>query len=437
MDNSKKSIIAVIDDDKAQRKLITSALADAGYCTLSGQSGEEALELASKCHLMLLDVRLPGMSGLEAMQKILQVHSSLPIIILTAYIDLRDAVCAIRAGARDYLEKPVDLDELIAGVDDILVVPDATKKQRDDLKLSSAIVAESEAMRRVFIQAMRAANCDAPVLLLGESGVGKDVVAEYIHRTSRRSNKPFVRVNCGALPSALIESELFGHEKGAFTGAASARQGRFEEAGEGTIFLDELGELDLSLQPKLLHVLENGFFRRVGGSGDFKTDARVITATNRSLEEAVQSGCFRQDLYYRVNVLTIVIPPLRERQDDILPLAEKLLYSKKLRLSPAAQRIFMNYNWPGNLRELRNALERASIMVNGPVILPEHLPPQLQRAPALQRNGSVLVGDMQTIQREAIAEALRQTGGNKTRAAQILNISRRNLLYKIREYGFK
>ncbi|MFW5878987.1 MAG: sigma-54-dependent transcriptional regulator, partial [Myxococcota bacterium] len=398
-------------------------------------TGEEALEIAGRCHLMLMDVRLPGVSGLEAARSILVEHPSLPIILLTAFIDLRDAVNAVKWGARDYLEKPVDLDELVAAVDDILEQGGRPVSRPEMEDLPEGVIAESPAMRRVFGEAARAAATDATVLLLGESGTGKDVVASFIHERSERSGRPLVRVNCGALPANLIESELFGHERGAFTGAESTRKGRFEAAEGGTIFLDEVAELPLELQPKLLHVLESGSFRRVGGSRELRASARVIAATNRPLEEAVRQGGFREDLYYRINVVAISIPPLRERRDDILPMAERMLAGRRLRLSPAAERALMSHDWPGNVRELKNSLERASIMTDGEMILPEDLPPQIRKAPEPAPAGSVLVGDMQTIQRHAILEALERTGGNKTQAAQLLGISRRNLIYKLREYG--
>jgi len=287
----------------------------------------------------------------------------------------------------------------------------------------------------VFQQAARVASSEATVLLLGESGTGKEVVAEFIHQRSTRAERPLVRVNCGGLPANLIESELFGHEKGAFTGADAPHRGRFEEAHEGAIFLDEIGELPLAVQPTLLHVLENGAMRRVGGGRELTVDVRVIAATNRSLEDDVREGRFREDLFYRLNVFALEVPPLRERRDDILPLAAHFLKDEKRRLAPATERVLMAYDWPGNVRELRNAMERAGIMADGNLVLPKDLPPQLQDAAPAGTSGTVLVGDMREIQRRAILEAIEKTGGNKTRAADLLGISRRNLIYKLREYG--
>ena len=427
--------IAIVDDDPGQRQLLANALERAGYDTVRCEDGPRGLEAAAEASLMLLDVRMPGMSGLEVLEKVKKDRPQLPVILLTAYIDVRDAVNAMKQGALDYLEKPVDLDELIAAVDDALGATGRAVSADGVPALPEGIVAESEAMRSVFQQAARVASSDATVLLLGESGTGKEVVAEYIHRHSSRGERPFVRVNCGALPETLIESELFGHEKGAFTGADAQRKGRFEEAHEGSIFLDEIGELPLALQPTLLHVLESGAMRRVGGSQELTVDVRVIAATNRSLEEDVRDGRFREDLYYRLNVFALEVPPLRERRDDILPLAEHFVKDEKRRLAPATERVLMAYDWPGIVRELRNAMDRAGIMTDGNLVLPKDLPPQLQDAKPSEKSGSVLVGDMREIQRRAILEALEKTGGNKTRAADLLGISRRNLIYKLREYG--
>ncbi|MCC6487893.1 MAG: sigma-54-dependent Fis family transcriptional regulator [Candidatus Hydrogenedentes bacterium] len=429
-----RPLIAVVDDDAAQRQLLANALERAGYEVRLCPNGEEALLAAPECALMLLDVRMPGMSGLEVLTHVKRQLPALPVILLTAFIDVRDAVAAIKTGALDYLEKPVDLDELIAAVDDAL----GTSGRPTDtgtVELPGNVVAESPAMRTVFAQAARVAPSGATVLILGESGTGKQVMAEFIHARSPRAAMPLVNVNCAALPEHLVESELFGHEKGAFTGADAQRRGRFEEASGGTIFLDEIGELPLTLQPKLLHVLESGRFRRVGGSDELQVDVRVIAATNRNLQDDVKSGAFREDLYFRLNVFALTLPPLRERRDDVLPLAEVLLRDRKRNLAPATERALMAYDWPGNVRELRNALERASLMASGTLILPTDLPPQVQEAKLMEQPGRVLVGDMQEIQRRAILEALEKTGGNKTRAAALLNISRRNLIYKLREYG--
>ncbi len=432
MDNP---LIAVVDDDPAQRQLLANALERAGYTVRLCENGKEGLAAAPDCALMLLDVRMPGMSGLEVLEHVTRDHPDVTVILLTAFIDVRDAVSAIKTGALDYLEKPVDLDELIAAVDDALGASGRTVSEDGAPALPEGIVGESAAMQTVFSQAARVAPADANVLVLGESGTGKQVVAEFIHAGSPRAAMPFVNVNCAALPEHLVESELFGHEKGAFTSADAQHRGRFEEADGGTIFLDEIGELPLALQPKLLHVLERGIIRRVGGGQDIAVDVRVVAATNRDLETDVKASAFREDLYFRLNVFSLTLPPLRERRDDILPLAEGFLRDRKKKLAPATERALMTYDWPGNVRELRNALERASLMTAGALILPTDLPPNVQQAKPVEQPGSVLVGDMQEIQRRAILEAMEKTGGNKTRAAALLNISRRNLIYKLREYG--
>lgn len=428
--------IAVVDDEAAHRILLKNALERAGYDTVLCPGPHEALAVLAECDLMLLDVRMPGMSGLEVLERARQIRPQLPIILLTAYIDIRDAVTAIKQGAVDYLEKPVDLDELIVAIEDVLGVGGAPADEQE-LVLPNGVVAESEAMRQVFQQATRVAPARATVLLLGESGVGKEVLAQFIHARSPRAAHPLVAVDCTTLPDQLAESILFGYEKGAFTGAESARQGRFAEADGGTLFLDEIGELPLPLQPKLLRVLETGAFRRVGGAEDQTVDVRVIAATNRDLGAEVQRGTFREDLYYRINVFPLLAVPLRARLEDILPLADKFLHPYHKRLSPAAQRLMLAYAWPGNIRELRNVMERAAILSNGSLILPADLPPALQNTtPAAEEpDTNEPAGDMQSIQRRAILEALEKTGGNKTQAAQMLGISRRNLIYKLRAYG--
>jgi two-component system response regulator HydG len=428
--------IAIVDDDPGQRQLLDNALERAGFTTLLCEDGPAGLAAAAECDLMLLDVRMPGMTGLEVLARVKQLRPALPVILLTAFIDVRDAVAAIKQGALDYLEKPVDLDELIAAVDDALGAPRGPIAGNDMPELPPGMVAESPSMRAVFIQAARAAATDASILITGESGTGKQVVAEFIQHHSRRANGPFVTVNCGAIPEQLIESELFGHEKGAFTGADRQRVGRFEEASGGTLFLDEIGELPLALQPAFLRVLESGRFHRVGGTDERRADVRLIAATNRDLQEEVKAGRFRDDLYYRVNVFPLMVPPLAQRPEDIVPIAAQILSAHGKRLSPAAERCLLAYDWPGNVRELRNALERATILADGRQILASELPDAIRKNENLPRTtGSVLVGNMEAIQRQAILEALDKTGGNKTRAAQLLGISRRNLIYKLRDYG--
>jgi DNA-binding NtrC family response regulator len=426
-------VIAIVDDEAGQRELLSQSLRAAGYATLLCADGRAAIEAASRCSLMLLDVRMPEMNGFQVLEHVKAEWPSLPVILLTAVIDIRSAVAAIKLGALDYLEKPVDIDELVSAVDDALTVD--APRSGPGLELPSYIVAESASMRVLLEQALRVANSQVSVLILGESGAGKEVIARFIHESSSRRAMPLVRVDCGALPENLIESELFGHEKGSFTGASIQRRGQFEVANGGTIFLDEIGELPLTMQPKFLNVLESGLFRRVGGSQEQRTDARVIAATNRDLENDIRQGKFREDLFYRLNVFPLHAPPLRERRDDILPLADYFLKGRKLRLAPATERLIRAYEWPGNVRELRNAMERSAILAHGSLILPGDLPLSIQKASEIKEPQSILVGDMEEIHRRAILEALEKTAGNKTKAAALLGISRRNFIYKLRGYG--
>jgi len=436
---------AVVDDDDDLRRVLRRALETAGYEVLEGANGRDAVELARTHSLdvMVLDVRMPEMNGLDALASIKIDRPEIAVILLTAFIDVRDAVAAIKTGAHDYLEKPIDLDELVVAVDEALGVvrgqlPDI---ENEVLSLPQGIVAESPVMMAVFREASRVAPTDTTVLIMGASGTGKEVLARYIHDNSKRNDSPMVAVNCAALPENLIESELFGHEKGAFTGAVRTKIGRFEEASGGTLFLDEIGEMPVALQPKLLRVLEGRTARRVGGDTDMSIDVRIVAATNRSLEGDVLDGRFREDLLYRLDVFALHIPPLSDRREDILPLCRRFLTEETgadKRFSPAAQRLLVDYSWPGNVRELRNAVVRSAIISRGSLILPEDLPASIQTAAGKSGPISgfgVLVGDMGEIQKRAILEALEQTGGNKTQAAKLLGISRRNLVYKLRSYG--
>ena len=437
--------IAIVDDDPGQRQLLANALERAGYETLRCEDGPQGLEAAAQASLMLLDVRMPGMSGLEVLEHVKRDRPQLPIILLTAYIDVRDAVNAMKLGALDYLEKPVDLDELIAAVDDALGATGRAVSQDGTPEIPEGIVAESDAMRRVFQQAARVASSDATVLLLGESGTGKEVVAEFIHQRSARAERPLVRVNCGGLPENLIESELFGHERGSFTGAAQQRRGRFELANGGTLFLDEIGDITPAVQVRLLRVLQERAFERVGGDKTIQVNVRIVAATSRDLEKAMREGRFREDLYYRLNVFPILLPPLRERRADILLLADHFLqkyneaYGKTVkRISTPAINMMMVYHWPGNVRELENCIERAVLTATDEVIHGYSLPPSLQTSEAthtaiLPEEGASLKTMVDSYEREILVDALKKFRGNVAAAARFLRTTPRIMHYRLRQ----
>lgn len=436
---------AIVDDDPEQRRLLRQFLEEAGYQVVEGDDGETALVLAGKYPLdvILLDVRMPRMDGLTALHSLRRDFPQLPVVLLTAFIDVRDAVDAIKAGARDYLEKPVDLDELVVLLDEIVGVSHVTTSAQNgaSLPIPEGVIAESPALQHVFHEALRAAASDVTVLICGESGSGKEVLARYLHSQSPRSKGPLVAVNCAALPESLIESALFGHEKGAFTGALERRAGHFEEAHRGTLFLDEIGDMPLSLQTRLLRVLEDHKVRRIGGAEEIQVDVRVIAATNRRLEDEVQAGRFREDLYYRFNIVSLRLPPLRERKEDILPLADSFLHCnnfREKRFSPAASHLLVEYHWPGNVRELKNAVIRSAILCRGNLILPEDLPESIRNLQIIDDhpdNRPMGSQTLEEIEKKAILQAVQEASGNKTQAAQTLGISRRNLIYKLRSYG--
>jgi DNA-binding NtrC family response regulator len=382
---------------------------------------------------------MPGLTGLETLRLARQEHAVLPVLLVTAYADIREAVGAMRDGALNYLAKPIDLDELLA------TVQQATGLSKTaPLKLSTAkplpphVVARSPLMQAVFHDASLIAVSESRILITGESGAGKEVLAEVIHAWSARASGPLVRVNCAAIPETLLESELFGHEKGAFTGASAKRIGRFEQANDGTIFLDEVADMSPPLQAKLLRVTQGGRFNRVGSNVELQTNARILAATNRNLEEEVKTGRFREDLFYRLNVVELNIPPLRERPEDILPLASAFIAEftqGKARFSSSVADCLARYAWPGNVRELRNAMERAALLSLGELILPEHLPAKLralrETAPALEPAEAERLGQ---IERQAILQALRKYNFNRTETARALGISRRALVYKLQRF---
>ncbi len=435
--------ILVVDDDSSQRSLLASFLAGQGFDVEVASSGEEALRLLRGNHFDLLvsDVRMPGMSGLDTLRRLRQEDNPIPVLLVTAYADIRDAVGAMRDGAANYLEKPIDFEELLASVHRSIGTSESMKApEMDGFKLPEGIVAQSPQMRRILQEIALVAPSDSRVLITGESGVGKEVVADLIHLWSPRASHPFIKVNCAAIPETLLESELFGHEKGAFTGATSQRVGRFEEAAGGTILLDEIAEMSPGLQAKLLRVVQDGGFQRIGSNHTQSANVRVVASTNRNLEKEVESGRFREDLYYRLNVVEIHVPPLRDRTADIPVLATSLaeyFLKRRARLSPAVISCLELYEWPGNVRELRNAIERATLMARGDLILPEHLPKRVQEAgiSAEREAGEMPRGKrMEDVERAVILQTLREHDLNRTETSRALGISRRALVYKLRRY---
>jgi DNA-binding NtrC family response regulator len=388
---------------------------------------------------------MPGLSGLETLHRARQEHVMLPVLLVTAFTDIRDAVAAMRDGAVNYLPKPIDLDELLNSVRQATGIAKSVPLQYStEGKLPEQVIACSPLMQAVFRDASLIAPSETRVLITGESGVGKEVVVDVIHAWSPRAKGPLIKINCAAIPETLLEAELFGHEKGAFTGARAQRIGRFEEANEGTIFLDEVAEMSSPLQAKLLRVTQDGRFQRVGSNREIHTNARILAASNRNLEDEVRNGRFREDLFYRLNVVELNIPPLRERREDILPLAGRFieeLTKGRARFSDTVAACLERYPWPGNVRELRNAMERAVLLSRSELILPEHLPARVQAA--MERPVVAETGDparLEEVERQAILQALQKHEFNRTETARALGISRRALLYKLQHYraqGYK
>jgi DNA-binding NtrC family response regulator len=433
--------ILIVDDDPGQRSLLDSFLRAQGFETAVVDSGERALETlrGGGINMMISDVRMAGLSGLETLRRARKEHATLPVLLVTAYADIREAVGAMRDGAVNYLAKPIDLDELLASVQQATGISKAVPlRYSEDKQLPSYVVAKSPLMQAIFRDVSLIAPSDTRVLITGESGVGKEVLADVIHTWSGRAAGPLVKVNCAALPETLLESELFGHERGSFTGAHAQRIGRFEEANNGTIFLDEIAEMSPQLQAKLLRVTQDGRFQRVGSNREVRSNARILAASNRNLDEEVKGGRFREDLFYRLNVVELEVPPLRERREDILPLAGLFIaeFAKgRARFSETVAACLENYAWPGNVRELRNAMERAVLLSSGEFILPEHLPARVRDAAAQPAAaGSANAEQLEEIEREAILQALRKHNFNRTETAKALAISRRALIYKLQRF---
>jgi two-component system response regulator HydG len=432
----KPARILIVDDDRGQRSLLEMFLRAQGYETQSAASGEAALQLLGEqpFAMMVSDVRMPGMSGIETLRRVRQIHPALPVLLVTAFADIRSAVTAMRDGAVNYLAKPIDLDEFITSVRRALSSGgEPAVVGQSPPPLPGGIVAQSPLLQAVFRDTAVIAPTDTRVLITGESGVGKDVVADIIHLWSRRSAGPMIKVNCAAIPADVLESELFGHEKNAFAGAGERRIGRFEAAANGTILLDEIGDLPPPIQASLLRIINDGTFRRIGSAQDVRSDARVLATTSHDLEAQIAAGRFREDLFYRLNVMEIHLPPLRERPEDVLPLATQFIgqFSRqKPRFSASVAAALTRYRWPGNVRELRNAMERAALLSRGEVVLPEHLPARLVATPA-EPAAEADPRRLEEIEREAILKTLRKNHFNRTETAKELAISRRALTYKL------
>lgn len=446
--------ILIVDDEESHRLMLQAVLKEEGYQVAEAADGPEAVKAVEQegFDLILLDLRLQTMDGIETLNEIRKISPLIPVIMMTAYASVKTAVEALKAGASDYLTKPLDIEELKVLIEKALELYDlrteniALKERLGDRFDFSRLIGQSPKMRELFNTLSLVVPTDATVLLLGESGTGKELVANAIHQNSLRKNQPFIKVSCAALPETLLESELFGHEKGAFTGAIARREGRFQLAHRGSIFLDEVGEMSSSTQIKLLRVLQEKEIEPLGSNRSIKVDVRIIAATNKNLEREVKAGHFREDLFYRLNVVPIVLPPLRERREDIPLLATHFFdyYREKNRkelkgMTSKVLDLLIRYPWPGNVRELENTMERAVIMARGEVIVPADLPPQIQ---ALDRGkeiedfhfppGSTLA----QLERALILKTLEDTGGNRSRAAEILGINRRTLQIKLKEYGF-
>ncbi len=443
--------IVVVDDEPAQRELIGGFLTKQGHVVFPAASGPEALAHVKnrQVDLVLSDCRMPGMSGPELLRGIKAVNPEVPLILMTAYGTIETAVHAMQDGAADYLSKPLDLEELLIRLARVTEQARLRSEVRDlqaqlvERHRLEGIVGESGRMQDVLALAKRVAPSDATVLIRGESGTGKELIARAIHFNSPRAGGPLVNLNCAALPEQLLESELFGHEKGAFTGAVAQRKGRFEQADGGSIFLDEIGDLSPALQVKLLRILQERQFERVGGNRTIGVNVRVMAATHRDLEHALREGTFREDLYYRLNVVTIQIPPLRERREDIPLLLDHFVrkFAEKSRrevtgITAPARDALLKYDYPGNVRELENIVERAVLLCRGRVIDLEDLPPTVR--PGQRGAGEPLPKDLPgilaDIERQAIESALERSGGIQTQAADALGISERVLRYKMKKY---
>lgn len=455
-EHEKKKVL-IVDDESGMRHMLSVLLEREGYSIDTAQNGKEGLDKikSNEYALVLCDIRMPEMDGLTFLESTKSLNKLLPVIMMSAFGNVDTAIEAMKKGAYDYVSKPFKADEILIRLqrltdqETLMFENQSLKRVLHQETSFSNIIARSPRMLDIFDTIRKIADYKTTVLITGESGSGKELIARAIHFNSPRSNKPFIAINCSAIPETLLESELFGYVKGSFTGANKDKKGLFEEASGGTLFLDEVGDLPLSLQVKLLRAIQEEEIRRVGDTKTLKIDVRLITATLKNLGEEIKKGTFREDLYYRLNVLPIHLPPLRERKEDIPLLAETFLsrFSKEMdkkvkKLSPEAIQFLTDYSWPGNVRELENTIERAMVLETGEELRPDSLPDSVRNVevnPAIRAAASELsIKKMMVImEQELIKKALEKTGGNRTWAAKLLEISHRALLYKIKRYGLE
>jgi DNA-binding NtrC family response regulator len=445
-----QSTILIVDDEKNIRDGLAEAFALEGYATLTAQDGQEAQNILDDHYvdLVVTDLKMPKVSGMELLQVIKRRWQNIPVIIITAHGDISEAVAAMQYGALEFITKPLDLDHLLKLTKNALEIRELSIKNqelREEVLAQqriSSIIGKSPAMRKIFDLVRKVAPTKASVLITGESGVGKELIADAIHNLSPRRDKPLIKVHCAALAESLLESELFGHEKGAFTGAQTRKRGRFEMADTGSLFLDEIGEINQNVQIKILRVLQERKFERVGGESTLEVDVRFIAATNKDLKLEIEEGRFREDLYYRLNVVNIHVPPLRERREDIPLLAATFLHefsqenAKEIEgFETRAKQALFAYDWPGNVRELRNCIESAVVMASGRFIVMEDLPPGPRSTQEKKEIHIPALSSLQEAEKILIAETLAMLGWNKTKTAEVLKIGRKTLYQKIDEYG--
>ena len=448
--------ILIIDDEDAQRNVLKGYLEKKGYKIFSASSGTDGIKTVQNnlVDIVLSDFKMPDKTGLEVLEEVKKINPEISFVILTAFGTIENAVKAMRLGAFDYISKPVDLDELDLMIERIIEnknlrseIQILKNQLKEKFKIDS-FISQSPKMEEVLSVGARAADSKATILITGESGTGKEVLAKSIHYVSPRKDKPFIAVNIPALPETLLESELFGHEKGAFTGAEKAKKGRFELADGGTIFLDEIGDTPINLQVKLLRVLQEHQIERLGSTENINIDVRIIAATHQNLEEKIKDGSFREDLFYRLNIVSLHIPPLRERKEDVLPLIDHFVdkYAKengkqKLSLSKEVVDLLIKYNFPGNVRELENIIERAVVLSRADLITVNDLPNVVkgfkgEKEILVDEEGS-LIEQVEALEKKLIYDALSKSNGNQSHAGRILGLTERNLRYKMQKYEIK